>query len=157
MSAAITEEQIEKFVKAWFLALDRHVSREEVSRFLADTDLEMLFPGEPLRSLDEFAVWYQGGVYANGKKVPGVINIFFDEQHNVVSVESTIAGDQADLDIVAAWTTLWIVPPEPATRRVSLDSFHRWRVRASDKNAYGLEIVSYKVDLQYAPGSARLM
>jgi hypothetical protein len=44
MSAATTEEQIERFVTAWFQALDQHLPLEEVRRFLADSDLEMIFP-----------------------------------------------------------------------------------------------------------------
>jgi hypothetical protein len=44
MSAAITEEQIERFVTAWFQALDQHLPLEGVRRFLADSDLEMIFP-----------------------------------------------------------------------------------------------------------------
>ena len=156
MSVAITEENIEKFVRGWFQALDQHVSLEEVSQFLADPDLEMIFPEKTLHGLGDFAVWYSGGRYSDGQQAPGVTNIFFDEVHNVVNIESTIAGDHANLDLVAAWTTLWIDPPKPTTRRVSLDSTHEWKVRGSNRNVYGLEIVSYKVALQYAPGSARL-
>ena len=156
MSALITQTQIENFVRAWFQALDEHLPLEEVSRFLTDTGLEMRFPEKPLRGLDEFAIWYAGGYYSDGQKAPGVINIFFDEEHNVVSVKAVISGDQADLDVVAAWTTLWITPPKPTAKRIALDSVHKWHVRASNRNAYGLEIVSYTVTLHYAPGSARL-
>ena len=155
MLTALTENQIDAFVRAWFQALDQHVPREEAALFLADSGLEMIFPERTVRSLEDFAAWYWGGHYSDGEEAPGVTNIFFDEEHNVASVESNIHGDQADLDVVAAWTTLWIDPPKPRAKRVSLDSTHRWTVKASTRNPYGLVIVSYKVDLQYAPGSAR--
>ena len=76
----------------------------------------------------------------------------------MVSIESRIDSDHADLYVVVAWTTLWIDPPAPTSKRVSLDSTQAWTVRVSDKNKnpYGLEIVSYKAELHYAPGSARL-
>lgn len=158
MSAAITKEQIERFVTAWFQALDQHLPLKEVRRFLADSDLEMVFPEKTVCNLDDFGVWYLGGRFSDGADHLGVTNIFFDEMHGVVSIESKIDGDHADLDVVVAWTTLWINPPEPTSKRILLHSTQQWMVRVSEenKNPYGLEIVSYKAELHYAPGSARL-
>jgi hypothetical protein len=88
-----------------------------------------------------------------------VINIFFDENHNVVSVDAHISGDQATLDVVVAWQASWFEAPAAKSKRVSLDATQRWVVRASSKNAYGLEVTSYNAmskPFQYAPGFARL-
>lgn len=156
MSAATTEKQIERFVAAWFQALDQHLPLEEVYGFLADSDLEMVFPEKTVRSLDDFGVWYLGGKFSDGDNHQGVTNIFFDEMHGVVSIESKIDGDHADLDVVVAWTTLWVNPPEPTSKRILLHSTQKWTVRVSDKNDYSLEIVRYKAKLHFAPGSARL-
>lgn len=158
MSGAVTEEQIERFVAAWFQALDQHRPLEEVYGFLADSGLEMIFPEKTVCSLDDFKVWYLGGRFSDGATHPGVTNIFFDEMHGVVSIESKIDGDCADLDVVVAWTTLWVNPPEPKSERILLHSTQQWAVRVAeeDKNAYGLEIVRYKAELNFALGSARL-
>jgi len=158
MSAAITKEQIERFVAAWFQALDQHLPLKEVRRFLADFDLEMIFPEKMVCNLDDFKVWYLGGKFSDGDDHPGVTNIFFDEMHGVVSIESKIDGDHADLDVVVAWTTLWVNPPEPTSKRILLHSTQKWTVRVpeQDKNDYGLEIVRYNAELHFAPGSARL-
>ena len=47
----------------------------------------MIFPEATLPGVNDFKCWYSGGTYSNGTEAPGVINIFFDENHNVVSVE----------------------------------------------------------------------
>lgn len=83
--------------------------------------------------------------------------MFFNEMHGVVSIESKINGDHADLDVVVAWATLWVKPPEPS-KRILLHSTQEWTVRVADKgkNDYGPEIASYEAELHYASGSACL-
>ena len=158
-STRITEDQIKEFVVAWYLALDQHVPPEECAKLVADEGLEMIFPEQTLYGINDFKAWYAGGTYSDGTQAPGVINIFFDENHNVVSVESKISGDKATLDVVVAWQASWFEPPAAKSKRVSLDAIQRWTVRKSDKNPYGLEVVSYNAmaePFRYAPGFARL-
>jgi hypothetical protein len=155
----ITEEQIKQFVAAWFRALDQHVPPQECARLVADKGLRMIFPEKTLIGAADFLAWYAGGTYSDGEKAPGVINIFFDENHNVVSVESKISGDQADLNIVVAWQASWFEPPSPKSKRVALDATQEWTVCRSDKNSYGLEVTSYNAmarPFEYSPGFARL-
>lgn len=154
----LTEAQIHEFVLAWYLALDQHVPAEECGSLVAD-DVEMIFPEKTLHGKSDFLAWYGGGTYSDGEKAPGVINIFFDENHNVVSVASKISGDSAELDVVVAWQASWFVPPGAKSKRVSLDATQKWTVRRSGKNAYGLEVSSYNAmaaPFNYAPGFARL-
>ena len=82
----LTEAEIGPFVTAWYLALDQHAPAEECLKLVAD-DVQMIFPEKTLHGSRDFAAWYAGGAYADGEVAPGVINIFFDENHNVVSVE----------------------------------------------------------------------
>lgn len=158
MSGAITKEQIERFVAAWFEALDQHRPPEEVYGFLADSGLEMIFPEKTVCSLDDLKVWHRGGRLSDGAAHLGVTNEFFDEMHGVVSIGSKINRDCADLGVVVAWTTLRANPSEPKSERILLHSARQWAMRAAeeDKNAYGLEIVRYKAELHFAPGSVRL-
>jgi hypothetical protein len=154
----ISEEQINEFVTAWYLALDQHAPEEEVAKLVAD-DVEMIFPEKTLHGIGDLQAWYAGGTYSDGEQAPGVINIFFDENHNVVSVEANIAGDTADLRVVVAWQASWFEPPAAKSKRVSLDAIQAWTVRRSDKNPYGLVITSYNAmaePFRYAPGFARL-
>ena len=160
MSQAITKEQIDEFVKAWYLALDQHVSQEQIAAMAAD-DVEMIFPEKALHGVSDLLAWYAGGTYSDGEQAPGVINIFFDENHNVVSVEpvSDLAGDEVKLRVVVAWQASWFNPPAAKSTRTSMDATQDWAVRASDKNAYGLVITSYNAmaePFKYAPGFARL-
>jgi hypothetical protein len=154
----LKEAEINEFVAAWYLALDQHVPAETCGGLVAD-DVEMIFPEKTLHGKGDFLAWYAGGTYSDGEKAPGVINIFFDENHNVVSVAARISGDEAELDVVVAWQASWFTPPAAKSKRVSLDATQKWTVRRSNKNAYGLEVTSYNAmaePFNYAPGFARL-
>jgi hypothetical protein len=154
----LTETEISTFVTAWYLALDQHAPAEECLKLVAD-DVQMIFPEKTLHGSSDFAAWYAGGAYADGEQAPGVINIFFDENHNVVSVESEISGAKARLRVVVAWQASLFVPPAAKSKRVSLDAIQDWIVRRSDKNVYGIEVTSYNAmaePFRYAPGFARL-
>jgi len=158
-SRPITEAQITRFVAAWYLALDQHVPPEECAKLVADEGLEMIFPEKTLHGIGDFKAWYAGGKYSDGTAAPGVINIFFDENHNVVKVQADISRDQARLDVTVAWQASWFEPPAAKSKRVSLDAVQRWIVRKSNKNPYGLEVVSYNAmaePFKYAPGFAHL-
>jgi hypothetical protein len=157
--SSISNEQIQSFVAAWYRALDQHVPPAECAKLVAEDSLEMVFPEKTLHGASDFLAWYAGGTYSDGTKAPGVINIFFDENHNVVSVKSQISGNQATLEVVVAWQASWFEAPAAKSKRVSLDATQRWVVRSSTKNAYGLEVTSYNAmaePFQYAPGFARL-
>jgi len=154
----LTEAEIRNFVTAWYLALDQHAPAEECLKLVAD-NVQMIFPEKTLHGRNDFAAWYAGGTYADGEKAPGVINIFFDENHNVVSVESEISATEAKLRVVVAWQASLFVPPAAKSRRTSMDATQAWKVRRSTRNPYGLEIASYNAvaePFKYAPGFARL-
>jgi hypothetical protein len=154
----VTKEQIDAFVAAWYLALDQHAPVDQVGSLVSD-DVQMIFPEKTLHGKSDFLAWCVGGDYSDGDKAPGVYNIFFDENHNVVSVEAHISGDQAELDVVVAWQASWFIPPAAKSKRVSLDAIQKWTVKASDQNAYGMVVTSYNAMAKpfvYAPGFARL-
>lgn len=146
--ASPTEKQIHEFVAAWFRALDFHVPVEEAAAFLADRDLHVEYPDGDIRDFASFKVWYDR-----------VTNLFFDENHNVKSVQANISSDHAELDIVVGWQASWWEPPAAKSKRVSMDATQRWTVRRSSKNRYGLEIVTCNATAEpfkYAPGFASL-
>jgi hypothetical protein len=148
MTNTITVDDIKKFAAAWYLALDQHVPVEECYKFLADDGLNMQFPDGDIRDFASFKRWYDR-----------VINLFFDENHNVQSVEATISGDRAEVRVVVGWQASWFEPPAAKSKRTAMDATQQWTVRRSSKNAYGLEIVTYAAmaePFKYAPGFARL-
>jgi len=157
--AGMTTEGIKKFVAAWYKALDQHVPPEQCAQFVSDENLEMIFPEKTLHGKNDFLAWYAGGTYSDGTSAPGVINIFFDENHNVANVDAQIDGDKAFLDVIVAWQASWFEPPAAKSKRTSLDATQRWIVRPSKKNEYGLEVISYNAmakPFDYTPGFARL-
>jgi hypothetical protein len=148
MSTAITLPQIKQLVAAWYLVLDQHAPIEECYKLLADTGLNVQFPDGDIKDQASFKKWYDR-----------VTNLFFDENHNVQSVEARVSGDEAVVDVVVGWQASWWEPPAAKSKRVSMDATQRWTVRRSAKNVYGLEIVTYNATVEpfkYAPGFARL-
>lgn len=159
MGSVITEDEVRSFATAWFFALDVHAPNDDCVRLLAETGLEMAFPEQTLHGVSDFLAWYSGGTYSDGTTTPGVINIFFDETHNLLSAESQISEDGAEVRVVVAWQASWIEPPAPKSKRTALEATQDWSLRRSEKNAYGLEIVRYVAmaePFKYAPGFARL-
>jgi hypothetical protein len=145
---ALTLPEIKSFVAAWYLALDQHAPIEACYAMLADKGLRVTFPDGDITDQASFKKWYDR-----------VTNIFFDENHNVASVDAQINGDEATLAVVVAWQASWWEPPAAKSKRTSMDATQRWTVRKSSKNAYGLEIVTYNATVEpfkYAPGFARL-
>lgn len=159
MSVNITQQQIAQFAAAWYQALDFHVPTDQICMLVAQDDVQMIFPEKTLHGLGDFKAWYSGGTYADGEQAPGVINIFFDENHNVVSVDAAIHGDTAEARVVVAWQASSFNPPAAKSKRVSADFTQVWKLRRSNKNEYGLEITSYNAVAEppsFAPGFARL-
>jgi hypothetical protein len=148
MAASISLDQIKKLVAAWYRALDNHDPIENCCKLLADDGLNMQFPDGDIRDYKSFKKWYDR-----------VTNLFFDENHYVQSVEASISGDRAEVDVVVGWQASWWEPPEAKSKRVSMDATQKWTVQQSTKNDYGLEIVFYNATaapFKYAPGFARL-
>jgi len=148
VSNPITQEQIKTFVSAWYRALDNHDGIEECYPLLAENGLNMQFPDGDIRDYAGFKKWYDR-----------VTNLFFDENHYVQTVEATISGDQAVVDIIVGWQASWWEAPAAKSKRVSMDATQRWTVRRSLNNRYGLEIVTYNATVEpfkYTPGFARL-
>lgn len=148
MTAPITLDQVKAFASAWYLALDQHAPIEGCYAMLADEGLRVQFPDGDITDMPSFKTWYDR-----------VTNIFFDENHNVVSVEGEVRGDEAEVIVVVAWQASWWEPPTAKSRRTSMDATQRWIVRRSDKNPHGLVIQYYNAThkpFQYAPGFARL-
>lgn len=148
MSTPLTQDEINRFVAAWYLALDVHAPIEQMYAMLANEGLNVQFPDGDIRDFDGFKRWYDR-----------VTNLFFDENHYVQSVDANIDGEQAILDIVVGWQASWWEPPAAKSKRTSMDATQRWTVRRSDKNPYGMVIVSYNATVEpfkYAAGFAHL-
>lgn len=148
MTTPITVEQVKRFAAAWYQALDRHAPVEELYSLLADEGLRMHFPEGDIRDVDGFRRWYER-----------VIHRFFDENHTVHGLEAHVQEEVAEVRVVVGWQASWFDPPAAKSQRLSLDATQMWSVRRSDKNAYGLELITYDATaepFQYAPGFARL-
>ncbi|MGK3963977.1 hypothetical protein WMF38_07330 [Sorangium sp. So ce118] len=143
----LSEQNIKKFVAAWYAVLDIHAPAEECHRYLASENLEMAFPERTLRSYVDYDEW-----------LTAIYETFFDENHTVQSV--TVRGrtdTTADVDVVVGWQASWFTPPDAKSRRTAMNAIQRWTIQRSDKNAYGLEILKYHVDrFDFAPGFAQL-
>lgn len=158
------QANLEAFARAWYLALDIHAPTADLVALLAPEGLRMIFPEKTLHGIDDFRAWYAGGTYGDGSAAPGVINIFFDENHTVVSVEARAEASEAggiDVDVVVAWQASWFVPPAAKSLRTSMNATQRWTVQRAPegRNPFGIVISAYNATVrpfEYAPGFARL-
>jgi len=142
----LTEQEIKAFAIAWYDALDIHAPVEECYRMLADNDLNMEFPEGAIRDLAGFRKLYDQWT-----------NLYFDENHNIQSVTSTINGTEAECEVMVGWQASWFPAPAPKSKRTSLNAVQHWKVRRSSKNPYSVEMVEYRViRFEYAPGFAQL-
>lgn len=143
--APLTEAEVQKFAKDWYLKLDVHAPMVELLPMLSENGLVMKFPEATLRSLAEFEGWYQG-----------VIRIFFDEVHEVKKCVVTFSRDQAKADIIVKWEASVWNPPAEKSKRIKLDAYQTWIVQRSSQTGQPV-VVSYSVDeLKYHDGSAKL-
>ncbi len=161
MNQLYSSENLNAFATAWYLALDNHAPTDELVAFLSD-EVQMVFPEKTLPKLQDFKAWYEGGTCSDDSELPGVINIFFDESHNLVSIdvsEGTADDEQIEVSVMVAWQASWFVKPATKARRTSMDATQSWKLAPSDKNRFGFVITSYNAvakPFQYAPGFARL-
>jgi hypothetical protein len=140
----LTNESIEKLATDWYRKLDVHAPMVELLPLLIDEGLEMVFPEATVYGYAGFEGWFQR-----------VIRIFFDEVHTLKTVESTINGDTASVKVVVKWEASVWNAPEAYSKRITLDAFQTWEVKAGEDGR--ALITKYTVDgLEYYEGSATL-
>ena len=149
---------IKQFVAAWYLALDNHAPTEDLAALLTD-DVQMIFPEATLPGIADFKAGTRRQVL-DGTEAPGVINIFFDENHNVVSVDAPAAPtSEPDLKVVVAWQASWFVKPATKAKRTSLDATQAWtrgQVEQEPVRPGDQQYNAVAAPFAYAPGFARL-
>lgn len=160
-SQLFTTENLAAFAAAWYRALDVHAPTETCAALLAPEGLRMIFPEKTLHGLDDFAAWYAGGTYGDGTSSPGVINLFFDENHTVLSATHQADEEGVTMDVLVGWQASWFTPPAAKSQRLSLNASQRWAVRPAPegRNRFGVVVASYEAAVEpfvYAPGFARL-
>jgi hypothetical protein len=141
----LTESEVKQLVDDWYLKLDVHAPISEVLPLLAGETLEMQLPETTLHGLDAFQSWYDR-----------VIHTFFDEVHILQTLDITIDGDRADVNLVVRWSASRWNAPAPKSERLSFDAAQRWVVVRSPQTQQPA-IVTYIVDsLTPLPGFPNL-
>jgi SnoaL-like domain len=141
----LTESEVKQLVDDWYLKLDVHAPIDEVLPLLAGETLEMQLPETTLHGLDGFSSWYDR-----------VINTFFDEVHTLQTLDITIDGDRADVQLVVRWEASRWNAPAPKSERLAFDAAQRWVVVRSPQTQQPA-IVTYIVDsLTPLPGFPNL-
>jgi len=141
----LNDDAIRRLAVEWYRKLDVHAPFEELVPMVARDGLEMLWPEGPTYGVDGFKGWYDR-----------VIRTFFDETHEITSVDITRRGDEAEVRIVVNWQAKVWEPPEPRSRWLGMDARQTWTVRASEDGQRPV-ISRYVVDgLDLMEGSATL-
>jgi hypothetical protein len=141
----LTESEVKQLVDDWYLKLDVHAPVSEVLPLLVGETLEMQLPETTLYGLDGFQSWYDR-----------VIHTFFDEVHTLQTLDITIDGDRADVQLVVRWEASRWNAPVPKSERLAFDAAQRWVVVRSPQTQQPV-IVTYIVDsLTPLPGFPNL-
>ncbi len=139
----LNSDQITEFAKEWYKKLDVHAPMVEILPYIADEELEMVFPEATVFGWSGFESWYQR-----------VIRIFFDEQHIVKECTSEISGNHAVVKVVVEWHASVWNPPAAKSERIKLNAFQTWEVKVVNE---ALKVTKYVVDdIKYLEGSAKL-
>jgi len=151
-----SQSDVDVFVYDWYRKLDSHVPVDEYLPLLSD-DCELVFPEATLQGKDGYAAWYRGGA----RGMPGVINLFFDEVHELKRIDVAISGSdsrdswRADLLIVVKWQAHRWAPPKPKSDYLAFDAWQRWTLRLAQTGKPVIQ--QYIVDrLEKLQGSADL-
>jgi hypothetical protein len=150
-----SEADVRLIAHDWYRKLDAHAPTAEYLPLLDDA-CRLVFPEATLIGKDGFAAWYEGGK----QNLPGVVNLFFDEKHELKRVDVAITGNdlaswRADLLIVVKWEARRWTPPQAKSAYLGFDAWQRWTVGLS---ADGRPVVrEYIVDrLEKLQGSVDL-
>src|SRR5512135_221811 len=143
--------EVRAFAEDWYRQLDEHGPASNIAPLVLDQGLEYVVPEATLRSRKEFVDWYAGG---NGH--PGVINLYFDEVHTIVSMEAMPGSQYAQVKLVVNWQGRRWRAPAPRSQWFGFDSFQTWNLVRS-RETTKLVLARYVVDkLQPMPGSPSL-
>jgi hypothetical protein len=145
-AAELTIRSVSALVSQWYFLLDVHAAQEELRALLSSDHLEMRFPEATLTTLDQFAKWYDG-----------VTHVFFDEVHDLQTVDIRLAGDNltADITIVVRWLARRWKAPASKSEWLGFNAAQRWKVTLSSSSRP--VITQYIVDsLSPIAGSAAL-
>lgn len=141
----LTETNVRQFVLNWFHELDIHAPVEKLLPALATEGLTVRLPETTLYSHADFIDWYER-----------VTHTFFDEVHEMKSLQINISSEQADVLLVVNWQAHIWNAPAPNSQWLGFDATQRWIVKASP-DASQLIVTTYIVEeLAPMPGSPNL-
>jgi len=149
-----TEAQVKTLIYDWYRKLDQHAPLADYLPLLAD-EVTLVFPEATLHGKDAYSAWYQGG-----QGMPGVINLFFDEVHELKRIDAALHGDdlsswRADVLVVVKWEARKWSAPNPKSVYLGFDAWQRWKLCVLPDGR--LAIREYIVDrLEKLQGSADL-
>jgi hypothetical protein len=129
------EAAVRAFVYDWYRLLDEHAPVEQYLPLLSD-DVELVLPEVTLTGPEAFAAWYRGGS-ETFSSLPGVVNVFFDEVHELKRVDISLddgapgAGGHASVLVVVRWEAHRWTPPNARSDVLRFDAWQRWVLELS--------------------------
>jgi hypothetical protein len=154
----LQEATVRDLVYTWYRLLDQHAPVEEYLPLLSE-DVQLVMPEATLDGIEAFTAWYQGG--STKYALPGVVNQFFDEVHELKRVDISLDSGATEGDghatvlIVVRWEAHRWAPRKARSDVLRFDAWQRWVVTRS---AQGRPVIrQYIVDrLEPLQGSAAL-
>ena len=129
----LIKSDVNKLVYYWFKKLTDHAPIEEMIAMLSKDDLYMKFPETDFNNIDGFNNWYHA-----------VTNKFFDQIHNILSLDISIESNIAKVTLVVNWQAKSWDPPEGYSKWVGVNAHQSWIVV---EDSTGRPVIkSYKVE-----------
>lgn len=123
---ALDVQEVRQFVSDWYVALDRHVSWEEVRQYLHD-EIRFVFPETTVTDYAGLLSWYET-----------VTRRFFDEAHRVDVADVTLDGDSANVHVVVNWRTRVWDPPNAGSSVLEYEADQDWVVGVRSDGRLGI-------------------
>lgn len=115
--------EIKKLVFQWFKKLTDHAPVEEMIAMLSSRSLTMKFPEVSFTTEADFRNWYKT-----------VTNKFFDQVHEVKTLDITIDGPKANVFLVVNWQARTWEPPDGYSKWEGVYAHQTWIVERDPEN-----------------------
>ena len=122
MEVMTSVADVQRFVAAWFSALDRHVPYAELRAHVAEDPILFSFPEETVTTHDGLSAWYDR-----------VTGCFFDEEHRIDEASVTFDGDTARVHVVVNWVTRVWCAPDATSSRLEYVADQDWEITLGDR------------------------
>jgi hypothetical protein len=122
-SGGLTNGEVQELVYTWFQYVTDKAELHKLLAMLSSDELDMHFPETVIRNHTEFAQWYDS-----------VINLFFDEAHELKMLAIDLDGTEAKVTLVVNWQARTWKPPAAYSEWQEWNVHQTWTVKQDPRS-----------------------